>query len=236
MKIWKMLGCLALLCVIICGCVAMGNGTAVDAAQEVPKESTPPPEQTPVEQAPPALVVPDSGSATVPKTYSEGLRFRSNGDGTCAVAGLGSCTAACILIPPTSPSGDTVVEILPYAFAGSIVGAIEIPTTVSVLSAASFADCTRLAYVQVVAGNDCFLEQDGALYSKDGSVLLYCPPGRSGSSLVLHENLARVAAGAFAACSNLQTITFRGSTSQWQAIIVGDDNEALYAASLKFTA
>ncbi|MBQ9778032.1 MAG: hypothetical protein IJW22_03810 [Clostridia bacterium] len=30
---------------------------------------------------------------TVEKVYSKGLYFRSNGDGTCALAGIGSCTA-----------------------------------------------------------------------------------------------------------------------------------------------
>ncbi|MBQ3483204.1 MAG: leucine-rich repeat protein [Clostridia bacterium] len=238
MKMWKMLGCLALLCVIICGCVAMGNGTRVDAADGAPEQSAPSENESspPTQAQRPTKTESESGGTTVDKTYSEGLRYRSNGDGTCAVAGVGSCTAACILIPPQSPAGDTVTEILPYAFSGSIVGAIEIPSSVRVLSAESFAGCTRLAYLQISASNGSFLESDGALYSKDGRVLLYCPPGRSGSSLVLHANLTRVAAGAFAACSDLQTVTFQGSIARWQAVTVGDDNEALYAASLRFTA
>ena len=236
MKMWKMLGCLALLCVIICGCVAMGNGTRVDAADGTPEKSTPSEDASPSPQTQTQTPTEgESGSAAVDKTYSEGLRYRSNGDGTCAVAGVGSCTAACILIPPQSPAGDTVTEILPYAFSGSIVGAIEIPSSVRILSAESFAGCTRLAYLRISASNGSFLESDGALSSKDGRTLLYCPPGRSGNSLVLHANLTRVAAGAFAACSDLQTVTFQGSIARWQAVTVGDDNEALYAASLRFT-
>lgn len=235
MKTWKMLGCLALLCVIICGCVALGNGTRVDAAEGTQEESG---QGTPEESVstPPASERNEGAGPTVEKTYSEGLRYRSNGDGTCAVAGIGSCTATCVLIPPQSPAGDTVTEILPYAFSGSVVGAIEVPASVRVLSAESFAGCTRLAYLRIDAANGAYLESDGALYSKDGRVLLYCPPGRSGGSLVLHANLVRVAAGAFAACTDLQTVTFQGSTAQWQAVIVGDDNESLYAASMRFTA
>ena len=174
MKAWKMTGCLLLLCVIICGCVILGRNTEASAAApetELPSQGdagetdTQESEQT----EPPAES--EESTATV-KTYSEGLYFRSNGDGTCALAGMGSCTAACVLIPPQSPAGDTVTEILPYAFAGSIVGSVEIPTTVTVVSAASFADCERLSYVRVAAGNAALLESDGALYTADGATLL----------------------------------------------------------------
>ena len=177
---------------------------------------------------------PADNTATVNKTYSTGLAFRSNGDGTCAVAGVGSCTAACILIPPKSPSGDTVTEILPHAFAGRVVGAIELPSTITALSAASFAGCDRLALVRVANGNPAFLERDGVLYSADGKTLLYCPAGRSAAELTLHENVRRIAAGAFAACPALSTVHFAGTTAEWHTLIVGDDNNALYNAKLCF--
>ena len=240
MKIWKMTGCLLLLCVIICGCVIMGRNTEVAAAEQQGSGDTKtpqadgagevPPAEAPDTQAPEA----DSNSATAEKTYSEGLYFRSNGDGTCALAGMGDCTAACVLIPPRSPAGDRVVEILPHAFAGSIVGALEIPTTVQSVSAESFAGCERLAYVRVAAGNEALTESDGVLYSADGSVLIYCPAGRSARELTLHPALRRIAAGAFAACAALDTVRFAGTTAEWHNIIVGVENHALYAARLVF--
>ena len=161
MKIWKMVGSLALLAVIICGCVILGNNAEVSAST--------PPEEEENEQAqlPEAEGTSTEESVTVSKTYSTGLAFRSNGDGSCAVSGVGSCTSACILIPPTSPAGDTVTEILPYAFAEGIVGAIELPSTVTVLSAESFAGCARLSYVRVASGNKSFLEYDSFLASRN---------------------------------------------------------------------
>ena len=48
--------------------------------------------------------------------YSEGLKFTSNGDGTCYVSGIGSCTDTVVNIPPTSPEGDTVTSIGVNAF------------------------------------------------------------------------------------------------------------------------
>lgn len=234
MKIWKTLGCLVLLTVIICGCVVLGQGNKV-AAKEETEGDAPPTSGTEEGAGGTTLDAPaEEGAVTVTKTYSEGLAFRSNGDGTCAVAGLGSCTAACVLIPPESPSGDTVTEILPYAFADTIVGAIELPGSITTLTVASFAGCERLAYVRVAADNTTFLEYDGVLYSASGEVLLYCPGGRASREVHLHPALSRIAAGAFADCAVLSAVHFPGSTSRWHALIVGDGNEVLYSAGLKF--
>ncbi|MBE6605375.1 MAG: hypothetical protein E7639_06735 [Ruminococcaceae bacterium] len=231
MKTWKMLLCLLLLCGIICGCAVVGAEAQTAEEDEVEGEkggegtSSLPPSSD--EQS-------TEGSVTLSPTYSEGLAFRSNGDGTCAVSGVGSCTSTCILIPPKSPAGDTVIEVLPYAFSGSIVGAIEIPTTVKVLSAASFSGCTRLRVLRVAAGNEHFSEYDGVLYSADGCTLLYCPQGRGSGELRLHTALRRIAAGAFANCTGLGTVVYQGSTAAWHGVIVGDDNDALYAAGFRF--
>lgn len=233
MKIVKTIGCLALLCVIICGCIAMAKrGEPNQGADAAPAgEATADPPQN---DAPGGQTEEITGSVSVAKKYSEGLKFRSNGDGTCALAGMGSCTASCVLIPPKSPAGDTVTEILPYAFRDSIVGAIELPTTITVLSAVSFAGCDRLAYVRVSAGNPAFAEEDGVLYTADGTTLIYCPSGRSADTLTLSVTLTRIAAGAFADCTTLRSVSFSGTTSEWHNVIVGDDNDPLYAATLRF--
>ena len=239
MKIWKMIGCLGLLVVIVCGCVMLGKPAEV-FAEEPPEENKqnvenkqPQEEQQQQQQQ---QQQPADNTTTVNKTYSTGLDFRSNGDGTCALSGVGSCTAACILIPPKSPAGDTVTEILPYAFADSVVGAIELPATITVLSAASFARCTRLGYIRVASANVAFSEHDGVLYSADGKTLIYCPVGRSTKELTLHRDVRRIAAGAFADCPALESVYFAGSTAEWHAMIVGDDNDALYKATLSFNA
>ena len=236
MKMWKMLGCLVLLCAIICSCAVLGTeakveepGAKSDAGNKGSND-----EQALVsggnESTPPI-----SGSVVIAPTYSEGLRFRSNGDGTCALAGVGTCTSSCILIPPTSPAGDTVTEILPYALKGSIIGAVEIPTTIKTISAASFSGCERLCYVRVAAGSEWYSEYDGVLYSADGKTLIYCPAGRIAGELKLRASLARIAAGAFAECKSLETVVFQGSTAAWHNVIVGDENDGLYTAGFRFS-
>ena len=230
MKVWKMLACLLTLCVIILMCAVLGSmsGEAQAPDEEVDTgEVTVEGNVENVNQNVPA-------EPTLP-VYSEGLAFRSNGDGTCAVSGLGSCTTACVLIPPTSPAGDSVTEILPYAFRDSIITAIEIPASVVILNATSFYGCPRLSCVRVAAGNTAFLESDGALYSADGSMLVYCPAARTSGELVLYSGIRRVAAGAFAECRGLVNVIFQGTTSAWHSVIVGDDNAPLYAAGFRFT-
>ena len=226
MKVFRMLGCLVLLCGIICSCALLAKASPT-AAQELVEG----------EEEPEEVVtrLPDtSEEVEISPIYSEGLRFRSNGDGTCALAGVGSCTSTLILVPPESPAGDTVTEILPYALRDSIVTAIEIPATVRTLSAASFAECPRLAFVHVAKGSTYYSECDGVLYNADKSIAIYCPVARVGAELRLPANLSRINAGAFASCTGLRTVIFEGSTSLWQSITVGDENDALYAAAFKF--
>lgn len=46
---------------------------------------------------------------------SEGLEFESNGDGTCTIIGIGTCTDQDIVIPLESPDGDIVTLIGKHA-------------------------------------------------------------------------------------------------------------------------
>lgn len=49
---------------------------------------------------------------------SVGLAFKSNGNGTCSVSGMGSCKDKQIVIPSVSPDGDKVTGITSAAFWG----------------------------------------------------------------------------------------------------------------------
>ena len=59
---------------------------------------------------------PNSQAAVTDLKPSEGLEFQSNGDGTCAIVGIGTCTDKELVIPEKSPAGDTVILIGEYAF------------------------------------------------------------------------------------------------------------------------
>ncbi len=252
MKTWKMAGCIALLAVVICGCIILGQSASATDAPDNTLDTTPEANGNPLSGSQAPQQSENSGqtpqqpeqneqqspsgndtSTSVSKPYSEGLAFRSNGDGTCAVSGIGTCNAACILIPPKSPNGDTVTEILPYAFSGAIVGAIEIPTTVTTISSSSFEGCPRLSLLRVESGSLSFAEYNGVLYSADFRTLLFCPRGKGVTEITLHKNVRRICADAFADCSTLKTVNFYGSSSEWQSLVIGDGNTALLSATIK---
>ncbi len=65
---------------------------------------------------PEAEMVPALDLSALDLTPSEGMEFESNGDGTCTLTGLGTCTDTDIVIPTVSPAGDTVTLIAPKAF------------------------------------------------------------------------------------------------------------------------
>ena len=92
----------------------------------------------------------DGGTETDPEipSYSEGLDFTSNGDGTCYVSGIGSCTDTDIVIPSVSPDGDSVTSIGDSAFCGCFgLTSITIPDSVTSIGDAAFHYCSGLTDV-----------------------------------------------------------------------------------------
>lgn len=82
--------------------------------------------------------------------YSEGLAFTSNGDGTCYVSGIGTCTDTEIVIPPTSPAGDSVTGIGKQAFYNcSSLTKVEIPDGVTNISYGAFWSCSLLTEIVI---------------------------------------------------------------------------------------
>ena len=76
--------------------------------------------------------------------YSTGLAYADNGDGTCTITGIGTCTDLDVLIPP-SIDGLTVSAIGEKAFENqSALTSIEIPDTVTTIGRRAFYGCTGL--------------------------------------------------------------------------------------------
>ena len=77
--------------------------------------------------------------------YSVGLEYTSNGDGTCYVSGIGTCTDTDIVIPTVSPDGETVIGIGNSAFYDcSSLTSVTIPDGVTYIGRSAFYFCTSL--------------------------------------------------------------------------------------------
>lgn len=165
---------------------------------------------------------------TPPDNLSEGLKFRSKGNGTCAVVGIGDCSDRIVTIPSKSPDGDTVVEIAVGAFADckSVVD-ITIPDCVVSIGEGAFANCTSLESITVGEANPLYSSEDGVLFNKAKSTLLSYPAGKKDKVYVLPKSVSRIGEGAFSSCPALVELKFLGTKAQWSAVYVASGNTAL---------
>ncbi len=102
-----------------------------------------------------ALPVGEENNTYTPlyKQTPQGLTFVSNGDGTCSVTGLGTCTDTELVIPSTSPEGDQVTSIGSSAFSNcSSVTSIEIPDSVTSIGSYAFYRCSSLTSIVIPDG------------------------------------------------------------------------------------
>ena len=155
-------------------------------------------------------------------TYSEGLKFTSNGDGTCYVRGMGDCTDTDVVIPPVSPNGDSVTRIGSYAFYNcTSLASIEIPDSVTSIGDEAFSYCTSLASIKIPdsvtsIGN----------YAFRGCTSL--------ASVVIGDSVTSIGKYAFYNCKNLKTVNYTGTEEQWKAISIGSNNSYLENAPINY--
>ena len=170
-----------------------------------------------------------------PETPGGGLSFASNGNGTCTLISIGTCTDVCVVIPERSPAGDRVTSIAPRAFyAASHVTAIQIPSSVASIGELAFAACDNLVYISVNVKNPYYCDVDGVLYTADESTLILYPPCRVGNAVQIQTVTTAIADMAFFDCTHLSHVTYAGSAEEWDRIRIGIRNHSLIAASKSF--
>lgn len=84
---------------------------------------------------------------------SQGLEFTSNGDGTCTVTGIGTCSDSVVVVPERSPEGDLVTSIGDMAFWGCLdVTKIILPSGLLSIGNGAFMDCQKLSELVIPEG------------------------------------------------------------------------------------
>ena len=75
---------------------------------------------------------------------------------------------------------DSLRYIYGSAFSGTAIEEIEIPASVEYIDTWAFSGCNYLTEINVSPDNQYYSSQDGILYNKDKTELLYCPEGKAG--------------------------------------------------------
>lgn len=176
-------------------------------------------------------------------TPSKGLEFKSMGDGTCIVVGIGKCRDKNVVIPSTSPDGDTVTSIVHQAFAGRTnLTSITIPDSVTSIHMWSFSGCTGLTSITIpdsvtsieysvfsgCTGLTSITIPDGV--TSIGNEAFYSCTGLT--SVTIPSSVTSIGLGAFYKCKSLVDITYTGTKSQWEAVSIGSNNTPLRSATI----
>jgi len=152
------------------------------------------------------------------KNYSVGLEFKSNGDGTCSVSGIGTCKDTEIVIPVKSPQGDTVTSIGDNAFEKCYdISSIIIPDCVTSIGNRAFYYCSDLTYVTI--GSSVTSIGDSAFFTCCDLQSITIPDsvtyiGEDAfrectdlTSIIIPDNVTSVGNSAFNKCKALSSVT-----------------------------
>ena len=114
---------------------------------------------------------------------------------------------------PNSINGYSVEEIdfAPYPDITEL-SSITIPASVSFIQANDFDICTQLTRIIVNENNKTYSSQDGVLFNKDKSELIYCPVGKIGA-YTIPANVNKIRSSAFSGCAGLTCISIPDSVT-----------------------
>lgn len=196
----------------------------------------------------------NGNSSTTPEQSGEfienGLRFISNGNGTCFLSQVISANNNMVTIPD-EVNGETVNRIGTNAFTDcQTVTKITIPASVTSIDDYAFVNCQKLQEISVATGNSVYSSENGILYNKAKTTLICYPSGKTASYFAIPEkvtaigtaafgynetlfriyvetDLTRIGDEAFGNCFRLSEVYYEGTEQRWQSVSIGSGNYAL---------
>ncbi len=154
---------------------------------------------------------------------TEGLNFKSNGNGTCSLSSMGSCRDTNIIVPSVSPSGDIVTAVSASAFYNCVqLNSIRIPESVTSIGNNAFAFCANMRTVVlsnnitswgngVLAGCDSlqYRQSNGLSYvgsEQNPYLVLVIANDKNREEYEVNEKTIFVSNNAFSHCPNAKSI------------------------------
>ena len=90
---------------------------------------------------------------------------------------------------------------------------VTIPSSVTSIGHATFWDCTSLNSINVAAANTAYSSANGVLFSKDKTLLVEYPQGKTDASYTIPNSVTSIDYRAFYGCTNLTSVTIPNSVT-----------------------
>lgn len=189
--------------------------------------------------------------------YSEGLSFDSNGDGTCSVSGIGTCTDTELNIPPVALDNERVTGISRSAFRGcENLTNVTIPDCVISIGYYAFNGCSSLTTITIpfvgASMNETSATHFGFIFgaSSDDHNSKYVPSSlrtvivtggtnigdyafsdcSSLTSIAIPDSMTSIGASAFYGCSSLSGVYITNLAKWCDISFISDEGNPLYYA------
>jgi hypothetical protein len=116
------------------------------------------------------------------------------------------------LISITIPNSVTSIGEGAFHLCSSLTS-ITIPSGVTSIGEGAFRLCSSLSSIYVEEGNEYFSSENGILFSKDKTMLVCYPEGKSENSYIIPNSVISIGRYAFYGCSSLASITIPQSVT-----------------------
>lgn len=158
---------------------------------------------------------------------SIGLAYKVNGEGTCRIDGIGTCTDKDVKIPEYI-DGYKVTEIKGLAFWGIAVEGITIPNTVTKIGSEVFTPGKELEKIIVEEGNPAYHSSGNCLIETASKTIIF---GCKNSVIPADGSVTVIGRGAFNYCEDLfslvipegvtsiENLAFSGNGTLWSVTI-----------------
>jgi len=104
---------------------------------------------------------------------------------------------------------------------------LTIPDTVKEINTSAFSQLSNFKEIIVGSDNTIYSSENGILYNKDKTKLIYCPKKFAGEKIVIPNSVTSIENGAFSGCANLTEITIPGGIGNVESVISNCDKLSL---------
>jgi len=95
----------------------------------------------------------------------------------------------------------------------SSLTSVTIPNSVTSIGQDAFSFCNRLTSISVDNANAAYFSENGVLFSKDKTILIHYPAGKTDAAYVIPNSVMSIENAAFAWCNSLTSVTIPNSVT-----------------------